>query len=108
MPKKSRIAIIECCDTRFSKVVDYWPNEPVLGKKICFELYSGQGWSAYVERILPRGHVSNPLELDAIFMRSQDEALFYCLCDCIGKYGWFEGNGACDGLPKREDKCSNL
>jgi len=59
-----------------------------------------QGWDAHVELILPKGHESNPFELDVVFMKSEDENLFYCLCNCIGKEGWFEKEGACDSLSR--------
>ncbi len=102
MPKKSRIVIVDCCGERFSKVIDFWFSEPVVNENITLDISRTVIWEhVYVENILPKGHEANSFELDVVFMKSEDENLFSCLCNYIGKEGWFEKEGACDGLPRR-------
>lgn len=89
-----RIVIVNCCEVRFSKIIDHWLFEPVCGEKMCIELFSGQKWNMYVNNILAKKSETNPFELDAVFVTSDDEDLFDCLCGCIGEKGWFEDDGA--------------
>ncbi|EKE20760.1 MAG: hypothetical protein ACD_7C00492G0012 [uncultured bacterium] len=95
-----KIVIVDCCGIRFSKV-NCWNKDSVVCERACIELYPGQAWYVYVENILPKLSSANPYELDVVFTTSEDENLFYCLCDCLGDKGWFENEDACIGLPHR-------
>ena len=101
MLRKKRIAIVDCCGDRFSKIIDWWLSEPISGAKINLDISSNVLWTVHIEQIFPKGHEANPYELDVVFAISEDENLFLCLCDCIGEKGWFEKEGACLGLPRR-------
>lgn len=98
--RESKIVIVDCCGERFSKVVDFWPSKPVIGEEVLLELFPGQGWQVLVTNIFPPKSDTNPYELDAVFMTSENKALFSCLCDCIEEKGWFENEEACAELPR--------
>lgn len=98
MQDKKRIAIVDCCDHRFSRVIDTWLEEPTVGEKSVIH-----GFDVIVRNIFPVGHCSHPYELDVIFMHSDNENLFSCLVDCVGAKGWHENEGACNGVKKIRD-----
>jgi hypothetical protein len=96
----SRIVIIDCCGMRFSKVIGFWFSEPIAGEKITLDISTNVLWGdVHVEQIFPKGHMANPYELDVVFTISEDERLFDCLCNHMGKEGWLEKEGACQDLP---------
>ncbi len=98
--KKLLLIIIDCCDLRFSKVVEPRDlgrpgvGEVDVGEVVCFSLYHGQGWDALVEQVLPIGHPSALKEIDTVFLTSDDVELCVCLIGCVDEHGWFENEGA--------------
>ena len=96
---EKRIVIVDCCEVRFSKIIDDWSGVPIVGEETSLSIFPGQRWDAHVENIFPAKSAANPFELDVIFATSWDENLFNCLCNCIGdENGWFESEDACIGL----------
>ena len=93
--RERRIMIVDCCEQRFSKIVDYWPDEPVIDTKMALEIHPGQLWDVFVYEMFPKNSDANSNPLDAVFAVSNDENLFDCLCDALGEHGWFEEEEAC-------------
>ncbi|MDD2935243.1 MAG: hypothetical protein PHX25_02090 [Candidatus Pacebacteria bacterium] len=101
MEFKDRIVIVDCCGERFSKIIEEWygKKEFTINENLVICLFSGQLWDVLLDNIFPAKSEVNPYEFDVLFTTSEDENLFLCLCDSIGKEkGWFEGEGACKKL----------
>lgn len=99
-----RIVILDCCGQRFSKIVDFWTDTPVIGETMFLEIHPGCGWTVMVKNILPPEFDANPYKLEVLFTTSDDESLFSCLCDCLGEKGWFENKEACLQLNDHKEK----
>lgn len=96
--REKRIIILDCCGERFSKIVDHWMDEPMVGEKLFLEIYAGLGWGVMVYEFLPKNTDVNNRSLDVVFVESDDENLFLCLCEAIGEEGWFEQEGVLEEL----------
>lgn len=95
MLKEKRLVILDCCRTRFSKVIGDWLFEPFAGEDVLLEIFPGQSWRVDVSLILPKKSESNPYGFDVVFTKSEEECLFDCLCSCLGNNeGWFQDEEA--------------
>ncbi|GEM_PF-6067675 len=84
-------AVLDCCGSRFSKVIDYWHREPVIGEGYTLNLFPGQGWGVHVVNMIP---ASDHDKVKTFFFTSEDSDLFECLCNCLTpEKGWVEGEG---------------
>jgi hypothetical protein len=97
MPKKQDteiLVILDCCKSRFSKVLPINGRPPVAGGDI-FITCGGKEYSAKITQIFPKKGSTNPYVLDAVFVESGKEVFLNELRKALDvKDGWHEGNGA--------------
>ena len=103
LKKTRQIFILDCCDTRFSKIGHSWVSEADINEEVSVELFTGQRWKVIVYLVLPVLNSENHnYLLDVIFLRSSDKVLFEKLCNSLGeKDGWFENEKACSNVPTK-------
>lgn len=84
---KERLAVIDCCGQRFSKIICYWLDDPANAQKVTLEIDPGTIWNVTVCNYFPAGHPSGPrkIPMEVVFLESSDENLFLLLCYLCGK-----------------------
>ena len=99
---KKMLVILDCCEDRFSKIIDFSFNRRAeIGESITISV-QGVNLTSKIQQFFPAYSEANPYCLDVIFLKSNNDDLWETLVESVGENdGWSERESAINKIPVR-------